>query len=185
MTATLERPPGAIWPDGPFRFDIEPGLPLLILSCSERKRPTRSHEFVRFIELYDGPTWQQVRASGYPATNVAAISAMGGFLEPGWPIQTYDKKMDEDSAHWFVRFSDHTYRLAKCVEKAGSAFVVGGLLYQSIARAAELQRPSIVPRMSYASGSYLAQRAQLGEWLRKNARIEGDIRANPATVANL
>src|SRR5262245_60058852 len=97
----------------PMTFQIRRGVPLRILSCSETKRPLGKFEFMRFIDLYDGPLWRHVRASGFPPANVAAISALYGFLEPGWPIRTYQRAMDEKKAHRICHTGNDVWRCAE------------------------------------------------------------------------
>ena len=141
------------------------GRPLLVMSCSKVKRATAPRELVRFFDLYDGPTWQQVKRSAFPRENVAAVSALYGYLEPGTAIETYDCKMDDERAARMCHTSDHGARLAAAIDAAGSAFVVGGQLYQQLARRALALRPAIADRVTFAAGSYLQQRKQLSAWL--------------------
>lgn len=148
----------------PFIFPIIKGQPLLIMSCSAVKLPTGDN-LVRFANLYNGPMWLQVKASGYPLANVAALSALHGFLEPGMAIRTYDVEMDEEHSHRIYTEGCHVARLAKAVKQAGSAFVVGGKMYQEIARTAVRRDPELEGLIDFATGSYLSQRKQLGEWL--------------------
>lgn len=153
----------------PFVFSIEPGRPLLVMSCSATKRPTAAGELVRFADLYDGPTWRQVKASQFPRSNVAAISALYGFLEPGMAIETYDRKMDDKAMHRICYTSDHAWRLEQAIRQAGSAFIVGGALYRQLGRTVVQSWPDLADRVTFASGSFLAQRKQLGAWLRDQA----------------
>lgn len=140
--------------------------PLLILSCSATKVAVRAHHFVPFAELYDGPMWRQVKASGFPLRNVAAISALYGFIEPWWRVQAYDCEMDEKRSRAFCRTGDDRWRLADLVKRVPAAFVVGGGMYQALAVAAVQLEPAIGNKVSFARGSFLEQRKQLGEWLR-------------------
>lgn len=149
----------------PFVFTIEPGRPLLVMSCSDVKIPTKLGELVRFADLYNGPMWLQVKASGFPMTNVAAVSAMYGFLEPGMAIETYDRQMDEKASERQCSTSDHVYRMAQAVKAAGSAFVVGGKLYRALGERVTHCYPDLAPVMTFAQGSYLQQRKQLRIWL--------------------
>jgi hypothetical protein len=166
-----EEPPMNAYPK-PITFEIRSGLPLLIMSCSEIKRPVEANALVRFADLYDGPTWRQVRASGFPLCNVAAISALYGFLEPGFPVETYDRKLDEEISRRICSTGDHVARLAAAVEAAGSAFVVGGQLYRAVAETALRAFPDrLAGRLAFAAGSYLQQRKQLGAFLREQTRI--------------
>lgn len=144
--------------------------PLLVLSCSATKRPAGANEWVRFADLYTGPMWLQVKAAGLPAYRVAAISALYGFLEPGMPINTYDRMMDEKASHRICHQSDHVARFAAAVAFAGSAFMVGGGLYQELGRTAIRWRPELEQMVTFATGSFLQQRKQLGEWLRANTK---------------
>lgn len=137
---------------------------LLILSCSDVKLPLAQHAFAPFAEVYNGPMWLQVKASSFPLDQVAAISALYGFLEPGDRIETYDRKMDEKAMQRMCSTSNHVWRLARAAEKAGGAHVFGSQLYQELARTALRIEPGLP--ITFASGSYLQQRKQLGEWLR-------------------
>lgn len=147
----------------PFVFDIRPGLPLLVMSCSDVKRPVPAGELVRFADLYDGPMWKQVKASGFPLCNVAAVSALYGFLEPGMAVETYDRQMDDETSRRICGTSDHVYRLAQAIRTAGSAMVFGGRLYRAVAETAGRVYPDLA--MTFATGSYLEQRKQLRLWL--------------------
>jgi hypothetical protein len=153
----------------PVTFPIARGKPLLVMSCSATKRPAGANEWLRFADLYIGPMWQQVHASKYPLTNVAAVSALYGFLEPGMPINTYDRVMDEKIAHSICHTSNHVARFHDATMIAGSAFVVGGQLYQELAKTAIRWRPALGELVTFASGSFLQQRKQLGQWLREAA----------------
>lgn len=153
----------------PFTFPIEQGRPLLVMSCSSTKRQVAAGEALRFADLYDGPTWRQVKASRFPLTNVAAISALYGFLEPGTPIETYDRKMDDRAAARISSTGNHAWRLEQAVRQAGAAFIVGGELYRQLGETMLRQAPDLVDRVTFATGSYLAQRKQLGAWLRSQA----------------
>lgn len=154
----------------PFTFTIEQGVPLLVMSCSDIKRPV-GDQLVRFADLYDGPSWRQVKASGFPLHNVAAISALHGFLEPGFAIRSYDRKMDAEISARICGTSDHVARLAAAIRQAGSAYVVGGGLYRALAETAIRVYPELAELVTFATGSYLAQRKQLGVWLRARSAI--------------
>jgi hypothetical protein len=150
----------------PFMFTIEQGLPLLVMSCSDVKRPIAPGALVRFCELYDGPSWRQVKASRFALCNVAAVSALYGFLDPGMAIETYDRKMDAEISARICGTSDHVARMARAIRIAGSAFIVGGALYRELAATAIRVYPELAELVTFASGSYLAQRKQLGIFLR-------------------
>jgi hypothetical protein len=115
--------------------------------------------------------WQQVNAAGIDRDRVACVSALYGFMEPDHPaiVQPYERKMDEESAAAICGTSNHVWRLAQCVLAHGSAYVVGGALYRRVAETAERLYPELAGRITYATGTYLEQRKQLGEWLRANA----------------
>lgn len=159
----------------PFHYTPKPELPLLVLSCSAEKRPSGRFEWRRFHELYCGPLWLQVAKAGFPWENVAAISALYGFLEPGSPICTYDRVLDEKRCDAMVNTGNDLYRFGKLVESHGSAYVVGGKLYRRLAEKAEEVSgqpapggpwPNVAGRIIYCEGTYLEQRKRLGEWLR-------------------
>lgn len=149
----------------PFLFPIQAGVPLLVLSCSSTKAPAPVNEWIRFFDFYDGPMWRQVKLSGFPQSNVAAISAGYGFLAPGQPVMPYDQVMDEKRSRHFCGSGDHVAQLAKCAELAGSAFIVGGGLYQELAHTAARWRKELEPLLTFASGSFLRQRKQLSQFL--------------------
>lgn len=153
----------------PLAFEPVRGLPLLVLSCSASKAPTVAGEWRRLADLYDGPLWQDVRRSGFPLTNVAALSALHGFVEPGRPLKTYDQMMDADTSRQFCRTSDHCARLAKAIRTAGAGYIVGGKFYRAIGEAALDLFPDIRPLATFATGSFLQLRGQLNRWLRQNA----------------
>ncbi len=155
--------------------------PLLVLSCSADKRAVDPAAFVPFSDLYDGPMWRQVRAIGFPVARVCAISALYGFLEPGRIIQTYDRVMDEKRSARMCGEGADVYRFAEAVKVAGGAFVVGGALYQELARRAIAREPELAELVTFARGSYLQQRKQLGEWLRAQT---GDILAKGTPVGH-
>ncbi len=164
----------------PFQFSIEPGRPLLVLSCSEMKAAVGEEQLVRFGELYTGPLWQQVKAAGYPMTNVAAVSALYGFLEPGFQIRTYDRKMDEKISRRICCEGNAPALFAQAVRTAGSAYVVGGKMYRELAETAMRMWPELVPQVTLAEGSFLQLRAQLGKWLKNNTIRPLDVCANAA-----
>jgi hypothetical protein len=149
----------------PFHFTIDRQRPLLILACSQLKRDVRG--MVRFCDLYDGPFWRDLRKSGFPLTNVAAISGLYGYLRPGRPIETYDQLLDDEKVQRTISTGNDLHQLARDVDAAPSAFVVGGRLYREIAAAAA--RAYDLPKISYASGSFLQLRGQLNAWLRQQA----------------
>lgn len=164
----------------PRAYEIKSGSPLLILSCSATKRTVPARDWVRIADLYCGPLWCDMRASGFPRSNVAAISALYGFCEPGQAIQTYDVKMDAERSARICGESDHASRFAAAVRRAGAAFIVGGGMYQELARTAIRLWPDLAPLVRFASGSFLQQRKQLGEWLRAN---QGDMMKTPQVPA--
>lgn len=148
----------------PFQFTPDPARPLLVAACSKVKREASG--LVRFGDLYDGPTWRDIRASGFPMANVAAISALHGFMEPGTQIETYDRVMDDKISARICGTGNDVWRLGQMVQAHPETFVLGGALYQEIARTVARVWPNTTSRIVYASGSFLAQRKQLGEWLR-------------------
>lgn len=150
----------------PIHFDPRPDVPLLILSCSACKFPAEGR--ARMADIYAGPIWGDVRRSGFPMENVAAISALHGFLEPGSQIETYDRKMDEKIAARISGTGDHAFRLARLVRATPQTLVVGGGSYRQLAETAVRVWPDIAPKVAYALGSYLAQRKALNLWLDAN-----------------
>lgn len=147
-------------------------MTLLVLSCSATKKPVGENERVPFALLYDGPMWRQVRAAGFPLDRVAAVSALYGFLEPDHPaIWTYDREMDEKAAARICGTGDHVHRFAVAAELHGGAMVFGGEMYRRVADYARRYRPSLDGRINFATGSFLEQRKQLGEWLRSQGEV--------------
>ena len=75
---------------------------LLILSCSQRKRP--SQEPLPAIERYDGPLFKVLhrflRESSYQARglDVYVLSAAYGLIPGDFPIPLYDQKMNTERA---------------------------------------------------------------------------------------
>lgn len=136
--------------------------PLLLLSCSAQKRATTGP--VPFIDLYDGPMWRQVRASSVPASSVAALSAEHGFLAPGTPVAAYDRRLDESRLAELARAPS---ALVDAIDGHRVVLFFGGDLYRRLIRASLAGRPDLLGRVRYATGSYLQQRRQLGEELRR------------------
>lgn len=153
---------------------------LIILSCSETKRAPATRR-APFFDVYDGPMWRQVKAAGFPRERVAAISALYGFLDPSqWSqIELYNVKMDEERCRRIIGEGGHVHWLAEAIAKAGGAYVFGGSLYQEIVRAAIRYRPELEPLVTFARGTFLEQRKQLGELLERGRGLE---LCNPANV---
>jgi hypothetical protein len=147
----------------PMIYKPDPAHPLLVLSCSQTKAPSAG--YIRFHDLYAGPLWQQVKASSFPLTNVAAISAMHGFLAPGSVIKTYDRMLDEKAAESFVSTSNHVWRFAMLAGAMPRTLVIGGRFYRQLPEAATSRYPSIAPKVAFAAGSFLQLRAELGRFL--------------------
>jgi hypothetical protein len=157
---------------------IKPRAPLLILSCSETKKAPTTRR-APFADVYDGPMWRQVKSHGYPLSNVAAISALYGFLDPGDKIELYNVKMDEEHCRRIIGEGDHIHRLAEAIRKAGGAHVFGGELYKEIVRAAIRYRPELGELVTFASGSFLEQRQQLTAFLCRDSEF---VICNPRNV---
>lgn len=147
----------------PFTFEINPRLPLLILSCSATKRDLQG--MVRFADLYDGPLWRDLRRSGFPLSNVAALSGLHGYLAPGRPIETYNCQMTEERARRFICTGADLSRIARDAKAANGVLVVGGELYRLVVAAAD--RAFDIRSVDYAAGSFLQLRKRLNAWLRQ------------------
>ena len=133
--------------------------PLLVMSCSAVKKSTTAP--VPFTDLYNGPTWQQVRCANYPVDRVACLSAEHGILSPGSKIANYDRVMDEDRLVTFVNDRVQMDRLAALIDNAGSAVVVGGELYKLLSLALVAMYPRLIGKVQFICGSYLQQRKGL------------------------
>jgi len=132
-------------------------LPLLILGCSATKRAV---DRARFVDLYNGPLWQQAR-SYLPAANIAALSAEHGLLEPNAEIETYDRVMDEDRLQEIINDAGMIDRTAQLIRKFGRALIVGGELYKLFGLMIVALHPDLIDRVHFACGSYLQQRKAL------------------------
>lgn len=152
----------------PFHYQIDSRFPLLVVSCSSVKRDDTGDDLVRFIDLYDGPFWRQIKASDFPRSNVAAISGLYGFLEPGMAIRTYDRMLSADSCRRLCRQGNNISVFTKTVRKAKGCFVVGGELYRQLPLVATYAFPDIAPLVSFAEGTFLQQLKQLRLWLEAN-----------------
>lgn len=137
----------------------------LILSCSQMKMGIDKFEFINFVDLYTGPMWQQVKAAAFPRKDLAAISAMYGFLQPETKIRWYDDKMDEKKCfrlcntggdlHWFSSWVD-----------GEDAVMFGGAIYRQFGEWAKKQYPEKCRNLHFVTGSFLQQRKRLGQLLR-------------------
>lgn len=134
----------------------------LILACSATKAPVKPRQWIDAYDLYTGPMWQQLKVAKFPRANVAAISALHGFVEPGKQIFTYDVAMDEDRAHAIARTSNDLWRLQEWV--GGDRVVMfGGRLYLSIGEIAKEKYPFSCEHLVLVGGTFLKQRKLLGE----------------------
>lgn len=131
--------------------------PLLIVACSATKRETTTPQPI--TEVYDGPMWKQIRKAGIDAGRVAALSAEHGFLPPHSQITTYDRAMTADRVAQLAQ--DDGAQLATTLERHGRALVFGGELYRSLVARLLRSRPDLVAKLTFATGSFLKQRAQL------------------------
>lgn len=117
---------------------------LLILACSQRKRPGTDR--MPAIQRYDGPLWQTLRTLSYPKAAVMFLSAKYGFGPATAEIEDYDRQLTEDTVTLMVRnarsqASFDTRRSARVVASlsAGGPFtevcLVGSALYLRAMRA--------------------------------------------------
>lgn len=136
--------------------------PLLLVSCSATKRPTVGP--VPFVELYDGPMWRQVRASSVASSAVAALSAEHGYLAPDSAVVKYDRQITEARVDELAAAGGAA--LVDAIEQNDDVRVFGGELYRRLVRTALAGRPDLLDRVTFATGSFLKQRRQLGETLR-------------------
>lgn len=70
------------------------GARLLLLSCSDRKRPGATGDA---LAVYDGPVYRMLRKRWNampPEVTTRIVSAKYGLLEPASKIATYDKRLD-------------------------------------------------------------------------------------------
>ena len=74
---------------------------LLILACSQRKRPDKG--LLPAVERYDGPAFRVLRRflrhSPSKAPDVLILSAEHGLIPHDLPIAAYDRKMAPTRAH--------------------------------------------------------------------------------------
>jgi hypothetical protein len=137
--------------------------PLILMPCSAVKRPTV--EPTRFIDLYDGPLWRQIRKHAYPADSVACLSAKHGLLMPGAKIEPYDQLMDEQRLLEIINDGNTVEQLAGLTEQAGLLLVIGSETYKFVGLALAAARPQLSGQVRFACGSYLEQRRALNQYL--------------------
>jgi len=136
--------------------------PLILMPCSAIKRPVTVP--TRFVDVYDGPLWQQVRT--YPADAIAAISAKHGLLMPGALIEPYDRLMDEQRLMQIINDGTTIKNLGALTERHGLLLlVVGSELYKFVGLSILGQRPDLINHVRFACGSYLQQRHALKQFL--------------------
>jgi hypothetical protein len=153
-------------------------LPLIVMSCSQVKKPTA--EPVPFVDLYNGPTWQQVRKSGYPTTHVAVLSAEHGILFPGEKILPYDRRMTEARLVELANDPEQVARFVELCKGYSQVIVFGGCEYEQFALKLAIEHPEIFDRVEYVMGTYLQQRGALTTFF--NAWTSGSDLANWSTV---
>jgi hypothetical protein len=140
---------------------------LLILACSQRKRPDPG--LLPAIERYDGVNFRvlkKARREGYwpSGLRVLILSAKYGLLEADEPIENYNLRMTRDIAG---RLRDSIgIRLDEvlCETNWQNIFVnLGGDYLPAIASASELTR--FGDTVVYASGGIGTRMAHLRQWL--------------------
>ena len=129
------------------------------------------------------PCGGEIRASEFPRENVAAISALYGFLEPGMAINTYDRVMDEDRAR--AAIITHRLHLLELLPEF-QPLVVSGNLSVTMAWAVSLVPPrrqlDFVKRI--ASGQLrTAEQARHAALARRDADAQIDAFANEPKVS--
>lgn len=155
--------------------------PLLLLACTGRK--VESDVEIGALELYDGPSFRTLRASGYPTpegprVRVAILSAEHAILSPYSLVRPYDRRMDPERAAELAAIGEYEVRKklfvpARCRGRsfehfpASEVFVFGGALYRQVVEAWEAAGVfSDVPGgVSYSSGGIGVQLGQLKRWL--------------------
>lgn len=147
---------------------------LIVVACSATKRDRPLPAF----QLYDGPAWRTVRASGYPAApraalQLAALSALHGLISADRIIAPYDVEMDAARARTLQKLPDelvHEQLEAAADRPVGVVQCYGGRLYRSVVEAwADRGLFGTDTRVEYSSGGIGLQLGQLRQWLRHAA----------------
>lgn len=162
--------------------------PLLILSCSARKRPEQRHLFA--FERYDGPAWRVLRAAGWPDVlngpdcRVVVLSAEYGPISSYAQIPFYDRRLDHARAVELAQLPEDRVRKALYHPvpasrsrdayqhfPASEVFVWGGAQYRHVV--SEWERRGLFDglQVNYCRGRGIGhQLAHLKAWLRDRKR---------------
>jgi hypothetical protein len=158
--------------------------PLLILACSATKRT--GHGPMSAYELYDGPAFRVLRASGWPHASegpdcrLVILSAEHGLLSPWSRVWDYDRRMDEARAGELSAMDVQVVRSALFVTvpwsrhrdsfehlPASEVFAWGGLLYRRVIEKWEEAGvfDAVPGGVTYSHGGIGVQLGQLKRWL--------------------
>jgi hypothetical protein len=130
------------------------------MACSAVKRTVDTP--TPFVDVYDGPIWQQVRKH-WPSSHIAVLSAKHGLLRPGEKIEPYDVQMTEQRLLEIIHDEKQLHEFADLVREYGKVIVVGGELYKLFALYfTSILYPELGDRVHFACGTYLQQRGALG-----------------------
>lgn len=136
---------------------------LLILACSQRKRPDASS--LPAIERYDGPAFRVLRRycrlSQDSGLFVYVLSAEFGLILAKKPIPTYDRRMTSKRANDLRPSVATVLRTAIMRHQPSEIFICAGKTYL---RALD-RLPEKAPRLSVAKGGQGGKLTSLKTWL--------------------
>jgi hypothetical protein len=148
-------------------IELEQPSYLLLLACSQRKRP--DHGLLPAIDRYDGVNFRvlkKAKREGYwPAgLRVLILSAKYGLLEADDPIEDYNLKMTRDMAKQFQHSVGHRLSAVLAQHEWKSVLVNLGKDYLPAIGTTFLKQSE--PKIVYAQGGIGERMAQLKEWLK-------------------
>lgn len=143
---------------------------MFVLSCSNRKSGQSGPAW----QVYDGPAYRVLRASGFPRTlpglTVAVLSAEHGLINAHDPLTPYDRRMDRTRAAELIA-TDRATVAERVLHATGDAplgqvLFYGGCLYRNVVRA--WSDAGIFGRATLhcTRGMIGVQLSQLKTWLR-------------------
>ena len=137
--------------------------PLLIMSCSMRKRPG-AH---RARDLYDGSAYRVLRLRAPHNLPLLILSAEHGLISSDEVIEFYDRKMDASRAQELSgggRIRD-ARRLVGQLGSFDHVFCYGGILYRQVIEAYAEAGVFNAAKVEYSFGRIGEQLAQLKNFL--------------------
>ncbi len=154
--------------------------PLLIMSCSQRKRGDYMSGMHPAIELYDGPLFQVLRKAKREqycpyGLRILILSAKFGLIKASDPIPCYDQRMTAMRAVELL--PDVTADLKQeLTHPTGNVLVSGhptGNVLVSMGKTYLLALPTEIlpPSTQYLKGGIGQRAARLKTWLKDNSRI--------------